>query len=154
MTVLRVLLSLPWLFLREVLIRTDRDYWRMLAVTGERHTHKGYWDFVEMRQVLERSGQYDRTSKLHWQNLDEDDEPDPEQPEFENKPDPPPEKSKLQQAEELLGLEPGNYDQKALKQAHRKAIKVAHTDRGGTKEDAQGVNDARDIIRNHHGWDK
>ena len=159
MAFLRLLLSLPWLILREVLIRTDRDYWRMLAVTTQPHTQKGYWDFVEMRQILERSGQYDRTDKAAWTDATRDGEADPEpeepeEPEEEQQPEPVPEPSPMELAEELLGLKAGQYDQKAFKRAFNKAMKKAHPDHGGTNEAARMVNDARDVIRQKHGWDR
>lgn len=160
---LRFFFRLPWFLLRELLIRTDRDYWRMLAVTGEPHSLDGYWEFVEVRQVMEKSGQHDRTNKLNWDDLGEEEEdfdPEPDEPEFEpeeepqEKPDPKPRKTALQKAEELLGLESGQYDEKALKRAFAKAMKAAHPDHGGTDEKARAVNHARDVIRRAKGWDK
>ena len=51
----------------------------------------------------------------------------------------------------LLGLrEP--FTHQALKQVYRQAMKAAHTDIGGDKEDAQALNAARDLVMTHKGW--
>lgn len=150
MAVLRFVLSLPWLLLREVLIRSDRDYWRMLSATSEPHSLGGYWEFVEARQAIEMSGMHDRTNTQNWDDVLEDDDED----EFEEETDQfDPRNSRLSKAAELLGLEENGYDAKVMKRAFAQAMKTAHPDHGGTDEAARAVNNARDVIRKHHGWD-
>lgn len=51
----------------------------------------------------------------------------------------------------LLGLQE-DFTQKSFKKAYRRAIMSAHPDRGGTKEKAQAVNKARDLINKRKGW--
>lgn len=56
-----------------------------------------------------------------------------------------------EQALMVLGLaEP--FSQVDLKQVYRNAMKAAHTDVGGTKEEAQALNAARDLIMKTKGW--
>lgn len=155
MAVLRFVLSLPWLLLREVLIRSDRDYWRMLSATSEPHSLSGYWEFVEARQAIEVSGMHDRTNIHNWDDVLEDDEEDEFDEEDDNQFDEESNsgKSRLKKAEEMLGLEEGDYDEKEMKRAFAQAMKTAHPDHGGTDEAARAVNNARDVIRKHHGWD-
>lgn len=51
----------------------------------------------------------------------------------------------------LLGLQE-DFTQKNFKKAYRRAIMSAHPDRGGTKEKAQALNKARDVINKRKGW--
>lgn len=51
----------------------------------------------------------------------------------------------------LLGLS-DPVTRPALQRAYRRAIVMAHPDHGGTVQDAQAINVARDIIRAANGW--
>ena len=51
----------------------------------------------------------------------------------------------------LLGLSPG-FTRAEFSRAYKRAIAKAHPDKGGNHQDAIAVNQARDIILNHHGW--
>ncbi len=51
----------------------------------------------------------------------------------------------------LFGLD-DDCDEAALNRAYKRAIGSAHPDRGGSAEQAQGVNVARDVIRRVRGW--
>lgn len=56
-----------------------------------------------------------------------------------------------QLALDLLGLnEP--FDRPTMVKAYRKAIIAVHPDRGGSTEEAQAVNGARDLIVKYKGW--
>ncbi|MBL4642861.1 MAG: hypothetical protein JKY44_04630 [Flavobacteriaceae bacterium] len=154
---LRFLLSTPWLLLRFLLIQTDRDYSRMLIATSQTHSLSGYWEFVELRREEERTGEYDRTNKFNWEDIDDfEEDADPYDNEEESEPDTPPKDRKLplQQAEELLDLIAGAYDEKALKTAWSQKMKEVHPDVGGTDEQAQAVNKARETVKSFKGWDK
>lgn len=56
-----------------------------------------------------------------------------------------------EQALVILGLQ-GEFTQAGFKKAYRKAMMATHPDRGGTKEQAQKVNEARDLVRYKHGF--
>jgi hypothetical protein len=51
----------------------------------------------------------------------------------------------------LFDLKPG-FTEGDLKSAYKRAIRKAHPDAGGSEEDAQTVNVARDLIAAKHGW--
>ena len=51
----------------------------------------------------------------------------------------------------LLGLTPG-FNRTALHAAWKQAIKIAHPDAGGSVEQAQAINAARDLIAARMGW--
>lgn len=125
----------------------------MLSATGETHSLAGYWEFVEARQPIEISGQHDRTNTQNWDDILDEDEDDYEQDADPFYDEPKPQNSRLKKAEEQLGLEEGEYDEKAMKRAFTKAMKAAHPDHGGTDQATHAVNNARDVIREHHGWD-
>jgi hypothetical protein len=54
-------------------------------------------------------------------------------------------------ARELLGL-PAAFSQVDLKRAYRRAISATHPDRGGDPRQAMAINQARDLIKQRHGW--
>ena len=51
----------------------------------------------------------------------------------------------------LFGLRPG-FSRTALHAAYKQAIRAAHPDLGGSTEEAQAINAARDLIMRRHGW--
>lgn len=56
-----------------------------------------------------------------------------------------------EQALVILGLQE-EFTQVGFKKAYRKAMMATHPDRGGTKEQAQKVNEARDLVRHCNNW--
>lgn len=157
---------LAWRFLCFVLVKTDPDYKAFRASLDIPHSMDQYWQFVDERREFEQNPEpgvppYDRKDPDQWY-----DTPDPEtqeeEPEDDQDPEPEPDpepkskpnsKTPLQQAENLLGLVTGQYDEAKLKQKHREFAKVFHTDGGGgSHELSVQINNARDVIRKHHGW--
>ena len=53
----------------------------------------------------------------------------------------------LAEARQILGL-PERFDEAMLKTAHRRAVKRAHPDLGGSKEDMVRVTEAYETLRN------
>lgn len=165
-------ITLPWLLLRTILVYSDRDYWRFLEAASEQHSLPTYWKFVGARRAEETTGRHDRTDEAVWQNIadaasEETEEEIDEEPAFdeddgdyfeEEEPEPKPkEKPKpkgptpLEKAEKTLGLKPP-YKSIDLKKAYGAKIREAHPDKGGSVEQAQEINAARDFIKKHKGW--
>lgn len=65
------------------------------------------------------------------------------------RPVPPPEPADVEQARAVLGLPP-DYDEAAIRDAHRRLMARVHPDVGGTDALAGEINRARDILLRHH----